>query len=153
MTDIKAETITGPQNDIIFGERTIAMTDPRGTFTLMSMGHMVTVVKGDHEKTIGGRESEKILGLPPVPPLPTIPPGGPTKTTIIGASGGLGRVEKIMTGNDVNTVVVGNKITNVVAGNNVMTAGAGSVTIAAGVNATVTATANVTIAGATVFIN
>ena len=150
MTDT---TVTGPQEDKILGERVIGMTDPRGTFTLMSLGHMVTVVKGDHEKTIGGRESEKIVGIPPVPPLPTIPPGSPAKTTIIGASGGLGRVEKIMTGNDVTTVVVGNKITNVAAGNNIMTAAAGSVTIAAGVNATVTATANVTIAGASIFLN
>lgn len=151
--DMTDTTVTGPQEDKIFGERVIGMTDPRGTFTLMSLGHMVTVVKGDHEKTIGGRESEKILGVPPVPPLPSIPPGGPAKTTIIGASGGLGRVEKIMTGNDVSTVVVGNKITNVAAGNNIMTAAAGSVTIAAGVNATVTATANVTIAGASIFLN
>lgn len=152
-TDIQESTVTGPQNDAIFGERTISMIDPRGTFTLLSLGHMITTVKGDHEKVIGGRESEKILGLPPVPPLPTIPPGGPTKLSIIGASGGLGRVEKIMTGNDVSTVVVGNKISNVVAGNSVLTAGAGTITMAAGVNATITATANVTIAGASVFLN
>ena len=151
--DMTDTTVTGPQEDKIFGERVIGMTDPRGTFTLRSLGHRGTVVKGDHEKTIGGRESEKILGSPPVPPRPSIPPGGPAKTTIIGASGGLGRVEKIMTGNDVSTVVVGNKITNVAAGNNIMTAAAGSVTIAAGVNATVTATANVTIAGASIFLN
>ena len=152
-TDIKKENITGPQYDTIFGERTIAMTDPRGVFTLLSAGHMATIIKGDHEKIVTGRESEKILGVPPVPPLPSIPVGGPVKLSIIGATAGLGRVEKIMTGNDVCTVVAGNKITNVAAGNNVMTAAAGTVTIAAGVNATMTATANVTIAGATVFLN
>ena len=153
LADMTDTTVTGPQEDKIFGERTIAMTDPRGTFSLLSLGHMVTVIKGDHEKVVGGRESEKIIGIPPIPPLPSIPPGAPAKTLIIGASGGAGRVEKIMTGNDICSVVVGNKITNVIAGNNVMTAAAGSATIAAGVNATITATANVTIAGASIFLN
>ena len=36
--DMTDTTITGPQEDKIFGERVIGMTDPRGTFTLMKLG-------------------------------------------------------------------------------------------------------------------
>ena len=151
--DIQETTVTGPQNDTIMGERTIAMADPRGTFNIMSSGHLTTQVAGDHYKAILGKEMEVIAGNKFGVPLSFTAAQTAAKMSIIGGPSVGGRIEKIVTGNDVSTVVVGNKITNVVAGNSVMTAGAGSVTIAAGVNATLTATTNVTIAGAFVFLN
>ena len=152
-TDINKEKVTGPQIDAIEGERTISMTDPRGTFTILSKGHLITTVAGDSQEIIKGRKSLNVAGMIPTPPLPTLAGQTAAYQSLLGASGGTGRIEKIMTGNDVKTVVVGNSITNVTAGNAVMTAAAGSLTLSAGVNATVTATSNVTIAGATVFLN
>ena len=105
----------------------------------MSSGHLTTQVAGDHYKeTSWAKKMEVIAGNKFGVPLSFTAAQTAAKMSIIGGPSVGGRIEKIVTGNDVSTVVVGNKITNVVAGNSVMTAGAGSVTIAAGVNATVT---------------
>jgi|TARA_B100000902_G_scaffold172539_1_gene166676 hypothetical protein len=152
-TDMKKSTVSGPVTDEINGERTLSMTDPRGTFWITSKGHMINTIAGDQLTTIGGRDSYSVGGKIPVPPLPALAGQTAAYQSIIGMMGGTGRSEKVMIGNDVTTVTVGNKITNVAAGNVVNTAGAGTITMAAGVNATITASANVTIAGATVFLN
>ena len=152
-TDMKKSTVSGPVTDEIHGERTLAMTDPRGTFHIKSKGHMIHSIKGDHLTTIGGRSNTKIGGMIPVPPLPAMAGQTAATQSLIGQKGGTGRIEKIMLGNDVKTVTVGNSVINVAAGNSVTTAGAGTITMAAGVNATITASSNVTIAGATVFLN
>ena len=153
ITDIQKTNVTGPVKDEIMGERTISMTDPRGTFWITSKGHLVNTVLGDRITTIMGRDSYSAGGKIPTPPLPALAGQTAAYQGIIGMTGGTGRIEKVMIGNDVTTVAVGNKVTNVAAGNLVNTAGAGTITMAAGVNATITASSNVTIAGATVFLN
>tara|TARA_B100000579_G_scaffold190613_1_gene155653 strand:- start:12960 stop:13865 length:906 start_codon:yes stop_codon:yes gene_type:complete len=152
-TDMKKSTVSGPVVDEIHGERTLAMTDPRGTFHIKSKGHLVTNVLGDSYELITGKKNLKVMGNISAPPLPVMAGQKAAYASMIGVAGGTGRDEKIMIGNDVTTVTVGNKVTNVAAGNLVNTAGAGTITMAAGVNATITASSNVTIAGATVFLN
>ena len=152
-TDMKKTTVSGPLNDVIDGERTLEMSAAKGTFHITSKGHMIQTVKGDYQLIVGGRSQEKVGGMIPKIPLPAM--GGQTqaKSIELGAQGGTGKMEKVVIGNSVETVTVGNKSINVAAGNMVTAVGAGTYTVAAGVNATITGTKNVTIAGATVFLN
>ena len=152
-TDMKKTNVSGPLNDVIDGERTLEMSAEKGTFHITSKGHMIQTVKGDYQLIVGGRSQEKVGGKIPKVPLPAMGGQKQAKSIEIGAEGGDGKMEKVVIGNSVETVTVGNKTTNVAAGNMTTAVGAGTYTVAAGVNAPITGTKIVTIAGAPVFLN
>ena len=64
------EGVGGEIRDLIFGNRVIEMTDPRGTFTIKSAGslelfagvNMKQTVIGAYTGTVGGAYSEKVTG-------------------------------------------------------------------------------------------
>ena len=105
-TDMKKSTVSGPVTDEIHGERTLSMTDPRGTFWITSKGHMINTIAGDQLTTVGGRDSYSVGGKIPVPPLPAMAGQTAAYQSIIGMMGGTGRTEKVMIGNDVTLSLI-----------------------------------------------
>lgn len=54
--------VGGQIKDIIFGNRVIEMADPRGTFSLISAGHMEIIVKQTMKQAIGGAYVGSVVG-------------------------------------------------------------------------------------------